>query len=331
MNRRTGLKVRLFAVSLFLFTSMAARSNSGPPTASVDTSLAKMGQRIYEQGIGINGRPIMATLESIAPQSAPVTIPASVLPCIGCHGHDGLGRSEGGLVPSDIRWSTLERPGRDAGHGRQRPGYTKQAFVRAVSMGFDSNNRRLNLAMPRYQLQHLETKALMAWLSALQQRKIPGVESTHITLGLVVENETDPRAGLVHYWAKAITNAGGIHNRAIRIKVLSRQASINELSTVFAALFLDNELADNFEESPSEESPSTPKIELFHEITESEASLQTRRRWAHLRHRRDLDEISSSTSLFILERLNDITEALENLGRKPDQQTFTPMINAESS
>jgi len=69
------------------------------------TELEKRGKLVYTSGESASGRPITAVVSRGA-----TPIPASILPCSGCHGDDGAGRPEGGVVPRTsvgLRWSPV--------------------------------------------------------------------------------------------------------------------------------------------------------------------------------------------------------------------------------
>src|SRR6476620_3358040 len=60
------------------------------------------GQLIYSKGESPSGSPLSAVLGD-------TVVPATLMPCGSCHGSDGKGRAEGGIVPSDITWGALVR------------------------------------------------------------------------------------------------------------------------------------------------------------------------------------------------------------------------------
>src|SRR5215468_5525991 len=85
--------VLVFLVDVSCVTHVAATSL---------TPEAQRGQHIYRRGSSPAGYEMNAVLEP-----AGVAVPAAVLPCVNCHGHDGRGRAEGGVTPADISWQTL--------------------------------------------------------------------------------------------------------------------------------------------------------------------------------------------------------------------------------
>src|SRR4029453_16913615 len=80
----------------------------------------RRGQQIYLQGTSPAGGELTAVLGKEGAE-----VPASVVPCANCHGHDGRGKPEGGLVPSNITWEALTTPyGVTSATGRAHPPYT---------------------------------------------------------------------------------------------------------------------------------------------------------------------------------------------------------------
>ncbi|TDR39328.1 cytochrome c [Tahibacter aquaticus] len=144
------------------------------------------GESIFRSGQSARGAPIDAT---VGPGD---TVPATLLPCINCHGADGRGRSEGGVRPADIRPSVLARPLRD--ERRERPAYDAARLRRAITMGFDVAGRPLDTAMPRYGLSQADADDLLAYLAVLEQRQEPGVSSDHLRIGVIGAALTPPLA-----------------------------------------------------------------------------------------------------------------------------------------
>ena len=96
--------------------------------------------------------------------SGNVTVPASSIPCASCHGRDGRGRKEGGVAAPDITRDSLVRPARrDGPVQRSRPAYTDRLLVRAITMGLDSGDNRLDPVMPRFVLSTSAAADLVAY------------------------------------------------------------------------------------------------------------------------------------------------------------------------
>lgn len=134
------------------------------------------GEKIFREGLSPRGTPIVATL------GANDAVPATLLPCLNCHGADGRGRSEGGVRPADISPSALLRPLQN--ERRQRPAYDDSRLRRAITLGMDAGGQPLDTAMPRYALSLADADDLLAYLAALEQRHEAGVGSAHLRIGV---------------------------------------------------------------------------------------------------------------------------------------------------
>ena len=95
-------------------------------------------------------------------------VPASALPCAGCHGRDGRGRSEGGVTPSDLTRIDDER-----------------LLKRAIAMGLGSKGE-LHVAMPRYRMSQEDMAALIAYIQSLGHETDPGVSGAVVRIGTLL-------------------------------------------------------------------------------------------------------------------------------------------------
>src|SRR5262245_61776443 len=86
--RGTGWRFALMLLACFHVTAAAA-----------DDDPVARGRRLFETGIGRDGRPVHAIFSDSA-----TPIPGTLLSCAGCHGKDGKGRSVTGIDPPDITW-----------------------------------------------------------------------------------------------------------------------------------------------------------------------------------------------------------------------------------
>ncbi|MEE8350344.1 MAG: hypothetical protein V3R94_12285 [Acidobacteriota bacterium] len=79
-------------ISLFLLLG-------GTLSLAIDrfTPQEKRGREIYLKGTSPSGGEITALFGQ-----ADLQVPASVMPCVNCHGRDGRGRPEGGVTPSNL-------------------------------------------------------------------------------------------------------------------------------------------------------------------------------------------------------------------------------------
>jgi hypothetical protein len=172
------------------------------------------GRHIFETGTSAAARDIKASIGPDAP------VAGSVFPCANCHGHDGLGRAEGGIVPSNITWEALTKPYDVRGPGgRTRPAYTERLLKRAITMGIDSAGAELNPAMPRYQLSLTDASDLVGYLKKLGHAADPGLSATAVRVGVLLRGGMEGeilRQALSRHFAE-VNRLGGIFSRQIEL------------------------------------------------------------------------------------------------------------------
>jgi ABC-type branched-subunit amino acid transport system substrate-binding protein len=194
-----------------------ARDGHAQPSASMPDEAR--GKEIYVKGVSPSGTEISAVLDGSG-----TMVPASVLRCVNCHGHDGIGKPEGGIEPPTITWEELTTPyGASHPGGRQRPAYSKHLLSRAISMGLDSGGNPLSRAMPRYRLSHQDLADLLAYLERLGRERDPGISETELRIGVALpprrlfEMQGAMKAVLSAFFDE-LNQAGGIYSRRIEIE-----------------------------------------------------------------------------------------------------------------
>lgn len=177
------------------------------------------GKRIYLEGVSSSGTEITAVM------GEGVEVPASAVPCAGCHGRDGRGKPEGGVSPSDVTWSRLSRPyGATHPSGRSHPPYDERLLKRAIAMGLDSGGAPLHVAMPRYRMSHQDMADLVAYMKKLGKEGETGVSAEEVRIGLVL-----PPAGPLTSLGEAVRAAlaerferinreGGVYGRRLALR-----------------------------------------------------------------------------------------------------------------
>ncbi len=191
----------------------------GLAASSVDplTAAEKRGKHIYLRGTSPSGQGITALLGK-----AGTEVPASVLRCASCHGHDGRGKPEGGVVPSNITWEALTKPyGITHPSGRHHPPYTEQLLKRAITQGIDPAGNELHAAMPRFQMSHQDLTDLITYLKQLGKSLDPGLTETTIEVGTILP-PTRRLAGMsravravLEAYFDEVNQAGGIYTRRV--------------------------------------------------------------------------------------------------------------------
>ena len=200
-----------------------------PAVATAQDSLAQQqsrGRQIYVQGTSRSGKEILAYVGD-----ASLEVPGSTLPCAGCHGLDGRGKSEGGVNPSNVTWEFLTKPYAVKNEsGRQHPPYTERGLELAITRGLDPGGNKLLPAMPRYVMSREDLNDLATYLQLLGKERDPGVTDNKIVIGTLVET-----SGLLADWGKTITlvtnavfedvnSQGGVYGRRLELHVIECSA-----------------------------------------------------------------------------------------------------------
>src|SRR5271166_579960 len=121
MIRTAAVRIAAQFLNIVLFAIASPAQDAQNPSAAVSR-----GKQIYLYGTGCNG----VAIEALAGEGS-VIVPAAVLRCVNCHGPDGRGKPEGGVYPSNIRWTELSKPyAIAAGSGRERPPYNESLVIR---------------------------------------------------------------------------------------------------------------------------------------------------------------------------------------------------------
>lgn len=188
------------------------------------------GRQIYLEGTSPSGSAITAVMSD-----AGVEVPASAVPCGGCHGRDGKGNPEGGISPSDLTWTALTRPyGVTHPGGRKHPPYDSKLLKRAIALGIDPAGTALHVAMPRFRMSLKDMDDLIAYLRQLGTGTDPGVSDTAVRIGVVL-----PPAGPLSGLGKAVRAAltarfetvnkeGGVYGRRIEPRFFDGRAPADQ-------------------------------------------------------------------------------------------------------
>ena len=178
------------------------------------------GRRLYLEGIKPSGEPLRAL---IGYGQTPLS--GQAVACGNCHGADGKGRAEGGVLPAQIDWDELTKSyGHTHPGGRRHGPFTEASFLRAASEGLDPAGNRLDWAMPRYSLSRSDAQALIAHLKRLGEERAPGVGEARLRIGTILpEAKRVPPAGAMRAalaaYVEKVNRAGGLHQRKLELVV----------------------------------------------------------------------------------------------------------------
>jgi ABC-type branched-subunit amino acid transport system substrate-binding protein len=221
---------------------MAALSLAGISPAILATKLSdtqQRGKQIYFEGASPRGTEITAVVGDEA-----ALLPGSTMPCSSCHGSDGLGRPEGGVIPLDIRWTELVKSYGHVHHdGRRHPAFDDDSFIRSMIAGIDPANNQLDRSMPIYQMSGEDMADLVAYMKVLEYDLDPGVGDDAVTVATLLplsgrsgETGQAMRQVLQGYFAE-INKKGGVFGRRIELRAVptgrTPEASLDALRKAF--------------------------------------------------------------------------------------------------
>ena len=190
------------------------------------TTSENRGKQIYLRGTS----PSEAKITALVGREG-VALPASAVPCASCHGPDGRGRPEGGIIPPDIRWSELTKI---YGHvheegrreGRRHPAFDDEGFVKALQTGVDPGDNRMDPAMPMYQMPEQEMADLVAYMKRLETDLDPGLSDDEIQVGTLLPlggsrgKLGQAMAQVMHAYFKEVNKNGGVFGRKLELLVI---------------------------------------------------------------------------------------------------------------
>lgn len=225
-----------------------------PLAENADDELLSLGEALFQRGE-------IAAGSSVAIGTPPIPVAAELFACGNCHGSDGRGLQEAGVVAPELRWSRLSRPYPVlAGRFRLRPAYDRERFVQALRDGVDSAGQQLATAMPRYRLSEREISALIAYLQALDEG---GDSRATIAIGVRLPLAQQPAAQQRNHAMRAVLEAyvahvgdrGGIFQRRLELHLVD--AGVAFMQPLLAGLDLA------FDELAPAPDDRVPVISLF--------------------------------------------------------------------
>jgi len=181
-------------------TLFAAVIPEKPLTAD---EVQRLGERMYREGLLPSGQPMQSVVKGDIP------VAGTAFTCVSCHMHSGLGSIEGGVFTTPTNGRTLyekrDLPG--AGNNRRntgmnmaskkkgvtpiqpptaRPAYTDETLADVLRGGKDPSGRKLDMIMPRYNLNDRDMAIMVAYLKDLSNEFSPGVDKYSINFATVV-------------------------------------------------------------------------------------------------------------------------------------------------
>lgn len=254
----------LAAAGLSLLVSLSAACAAG----SELTASEKRGREIYSSGVSPSGEPIRAHLGK-----ASLELPGEAATCGSCHGYDGAGRPESGVLPSNITWNRLTRSyGHAHTNGLVHRSFDEQSFGHYLRTGIYPGGLRGDRSMPFYAISDRDLGDLVAYLKRVGEVMDPGLSDSTIKIGTVLPSEG--RLGqigavirdVLEAYFREVNAAGGVHRRQLELVVRETAAdggiTPQALKTWLAA-----------EQPFALLSPFTPRVDLEVQSTISSESI----------------------------------------------------------
>ena len=175
------------------------------PASSQDI---EAGRKLFNQGILSNGEKLVGVAKG------DLTLRGKFVACAKCHRRSGRGAREGARLVPSIHPDDLFKPRRakreqmfrnlyQEDHPPETDAkliatYTRQAYSadslrRVLRQGIDSNGRKLNNLMPKYDIPDSDFKNLLAYMRKKESSSSDRLNEKEIHFAVVVAAKTDPR------------------------------------------------------------------------------------------------------------------------------------------
>jgi len=179
----------------------------------------KRGKQIYFEGTSPGDGKITAYIGK-----EQIKLPGSAATCASCHGPDGRGRPEAGVIPSDLTWDHLMKSyGHSHPKGRKHPAFTEASLKRSILNGDDPAGNRLDASMPTYTMSVEDINDLVAYMKRMETDFDPGLADKSIRIGTMLPSSGQIATigqGMVEVMAvyfEDINSRGGIYNRKLEL------------------------------------------------------------------------------------------------------------------
>ncbi|HEY5645956.1 MAG TPA: ABC transporter substrate-binding protein [Pseudomonadales bacterium] len=189
--------------------------------ASELTPEQQRGKEIYFGGSSPSGDPITAYFGKEG-----LELPGRAATCGSCHGHDGKGRPESGVMPSNITWSQLSK---SYGHlhpdGLDHPPFDERSLRDFIRTGIYPGGQKGDPSMPSYKISDRDFDDLLAYMKLLGTILDPGLSEAAIRIGtLVPSNGPLGEIGralqdVLQAYFDDVNAAGGIYGRRLELVV----------------------------------------------------------------------------------------------------------------
>ena len=227
LSASTLLRLLLAVMVLFLLFS-------GRSWGAGLTPQEERGKQIYFDGTSPTGAPLVAFFGKDY-----LEVPGRSATCASCHGYDGLGRTESGVIPSNVTWPYLMK---SYGHihpdGVEHGPFSVASLKSYMRDGVYPGGRLGDPAMPVYDIGEGDLDDLLAYMQRLDTYQDPGLSDAAIRVGTLVPAEGGAadlgevlRATVQAYFAD-INSRGGIYGR--RLELVAAKTGAGPLGKIVA-------------------------------------------------------------------------------------------------
>ncbi len=171
-------KITLSLVAFLLasiFTFIAVADTSG----GVLNPSEERGKQIYFTGRSPSDEDIIAYFGE-----KKLELPGEAATCGSCHGYDGTGRPESGLVPTNITWKYLTKSyGHVHASGLEHGPFTEESLNEYLKSGVYPDGARGDPSMPLYHMSDRDLDDLIAYIKLVGELPDPGLSAKVIKVG----------------------------------------------------------------------------------------------------------------------------------------------------
>jgi len=155
----------IYLLMLVLFSAVGFAQMGGMMGGYEKKSYSSNGERIYYTGVSDRTGPIKF-------QGGPMWLQMHGGGCVICHGVTGRGGVPvmmGTALPADIRYKALtSEDHHKGGEKEEHSPYTDELIKRAITKGLDSEDKPLDLTMPRWDMTKEELDDVIEYLKTLK-------------------------------------------------------------------------------------------------------------------------------------------------------------------
>jgi ABC-type branched-subunit amino acid transport system substrate-binding protein len=153
-------------------------------------------------------------------------LPGEAATCGSCHGYDGTGRPESGLIPTNITWKYLTKSyGHIHASGLEHGPFTEESLKEYLKSGVYPDGARGDPSMPLYHMSDRDLDDLIAYTKLVGELPDPGLSAKVIKVGTLIPSGGSVAGiggairGTLSAYFREVNHRGGIYGRKIELVV----------------------------------------------------------------------------------------------------------------